>query len=362
MARFNTRPKKMVPTNIDITSLAEGDLLMFDSSVRRFINTLKLTGAYIFDTINTTGIVTVGTAGSGALLILSAQDGVNEGGQINFNGAGAFTDVVSLDRAENNMRLFSTSTATHTLQIFNAGTGLFNMTLTGSLAVTGSLTVTGGNIIAGTIDADFDNVTATSYNLIPDGDNLIQKTGTPVASQLAFWSNFNTVQGDQFLTFDGTTDTLTIGGDGVLSIEQTPFVDRPANLGNTGKFWVQNTDPTLPMFTDDVSGDQVIDPSISTINNQSGNYTLILSDKGKTVSQLATGTFTIPANASVAFPIGTMIGFQNSGGVLTIAITGDSLFSSLDGSTGTRTIAGLGAANIIKITSIAWKISGDQMT
>ena len=50
-------------------------------------------------------------------------------------------------------------------------------------------------------------------------------------------------------------------------------------------------------------------------NVQSGNYTLVLADAGKHIYSANTGaqTITIPTNASVAFPIGSVITIVNDG-------------------------------------------------
>lgn len=44
-----------------------------------------------------------------------------------------------------------------------------------------------------------------------------------------------------------------------------------------------------------------------TINDQAGDYTLVLGDAGKLVRIVTTHTLTIPSNASVAFPVGTFL-------------------------------------------------------
>lgn len=103
--------------------------------------------------------------------------------------------------------------------------------------------------------------------------------------------------------------------------------------------------------------------------SQSGNYTLVLTDSGKHVYHPASSgtgdTYTIPANASVAFPIGTAVTFVNdfsSGGSVTIAITSDTLVLSPTGSTGSRTLAAGGIATAIKVTSTQWMISGTGLS
>lgn len=75
-------------------------------------------------------------------------------------------------------------------------------------------------------------------------------------------------------------------------------------------------------------------------------------------------TVTIPANASVAFPVRTCITIvnQNAAGSLTIAITTDTMRLAGAGTTGSRTLAANGVATAIKVTSTEWIISGTGLT
>lgn len=103
-------------------------------------------------------------------------------------------------------------------------------------------------------------------------------------------------------------------------------------------------------------------------NSQSAAYTLVLGDSGKSIYHPSADTtariWTIPANASVAYPIGTAITFINdtSAGVITIAITSDTLVLAGAGTTGSRTLAANGMATAIKMTSTRWMISGSGLT
>lgn len=102
---------------------------------------------------------------------------------------------------------------------------------------------------------------------------------------------------------------------------------------------------------------------------QTGNAALnfALTDAGKTVyhDETTPRTWTIPANASVAFPIGTVIVLDNTGnaggvpGAITLAITSDTLRRG-DGTagTGTRTIASNAVAAIRKTKATEWVITG----
>ena len=103
-------------------------------------------------------------------------------------------------------------------------------------------------------------------------------------------------------------------------------------------------------------------------NAQTGNYTLVIGDAGKHIYHAAGAgsgdTYTIPANASVAFAIGTAITFVNrdTTNSVSIAITSDTLTLAGIGSTGTRTLAAYGIATAIKVTSTEWMISGTGLS
>lgn len=103
-------------------------------------------------------------------------------------------------------------------------------------------------------------------------------------------------------------------------------------------------------------------------NSQSTAYTLVLGDANYHIlhpsADTTARTFTIPANSSVAFPVGTAVTFvnQNAAGVITIAITTDTMRLAGAGTTGSRTLAANGIATALKITSTEWIISGTGLT
>jgi hypothetical protein len=103
------------------------------------------------------------------------------------------------------------------------------------------------------------------------------------------------------------------------------------------------------------------------VNSQSAAYTAVLADSGKVIFHPSTDanarTFTIPANGSVAYPIGTAITFINMASqVVTIAITTDTMYWSSAGATGSRSLSQYGSATAIKMTSTTWLISGSGLT
>lgn len=93
-------------------------------------------------------------------------------------------------------------------------------------------------------------------------------------------------------------------------------------------------------------------------------YTFVLADANKHYYHTDAGahTVTIPANSSIAFSIGTVLGFVNEDGAgdVTIAITTDTL--RWQGNTGSRTLAENGFATAIKVTATLWRLTGDGIT
>ena len=96
------------------------------------------------------------------------------------------------------------------------------------------------------------------------------------------------------------------------------------------------------------------------------SYPIVLADSGKQIyytGSAAAQTITIPANGSVAFPIGTTLMIINDASAavtISIAITSDVLVQAgtATPSTGTRTLARYGIATAVKVTATRWFISG----
>jgi hypothetical protein len=155
--------------------------------------------------------------------------------------------------------------------------------------------------------------------------------------------------------YDGTAFQAT-------RLSHAPAVDGPASAtdldvaifdGTTGKL-LKDSGTT-------VAGIKGIDQQ-----SKSADYTLVLGDAGKHVYHPAADTnnrtFTIPANSSVAYPIGTAVTFVNEVNTVTIAITSDTMTLQGSGSTGSRTLAANGIATALKVASTKWVISGVGLT
>jgi hypothetical protein len=93
-------------------------------------------------------------------------------------------------------------------------------------------------------------------------------------------------------------------------------------------------------------------------------YTLVLTDSGKSVifTGGSTATLTVPTNASVAFPVGTvLLVINDNSGNLTISGAGVT-FQLANGATGNRTVATKGLATCVKTATDTWYVSGAGVT
>lgn len=121
------------------------------------------------------------------------------------------------------------------------------------------------------------------------------------------------------------------------------------------------TGPTGPTGNTGPTGPTLVDRNLI-----SADYTCVLADAGRFIyhNSATPHTVTIPANASVAYPIGTCLTFFNptGSGALTIAITTDTLYlAGTASSTGSRTLTAIGIATALKVTSTNWVISGTNL-
>ena len=139
----------------------------------------------------------------------------------------------------------------------------------------------------------------------------------------------------------------TITGSGTIAIDTATTVD-------------VSTAQTLTNKT-------LTDPKINlTLNAQTGTtYTFVLTDNGRlvTASNASAQTYSIPTNASVAFPIGTQINIiQIGAGQVTInAVTSGTTTVSSTGATATapKLRAQYSSATCIKAGTDLWYVVGD---
>jgi hypothetical protein len=96
-----------------------------------------------------------------------------------------------------------------------------------------------------------------------------------------------------------------------------------------------------------------------TVNNQTANYVAVLGDANNIVTMSTAGadTFTVPPNASVAFPIGTTLTvIQLGAGQVTLTAGAGVTFQTPSSAT---TRAQYSTVAMIKILTDTWILSGD---
>lgn len=240
---------------------------------------------------------------------------------------------------------------------YKTGTGaqVYSGSAWGGLGGAGSGTVTtvsvaAANGFAGTVA----NPTSTpAITLTTSLTGLLKGNGTAMSAAVA---------GTDYQAPIGTISGMAKGNGAnalTAAVAGTDFVAPSGALGTPSSGTLTNctADGSSPVGFRNI-------PQVS----QSAAYTAVLSDAGKHIlhpsADTTARTFTIPANASVAYPIGTALTFinQNAAGVVTIAITSDTMRLAGAGTTGSRTLAANGIATAIKLTSTEWIISGTGLT
>jgi|LakMenEpi03Aug12_release.lakeMendotaPanAssembly.Ray.scaffolds.fasta_scaffold55220_2 hypothetical protein len=297
-------------------------------SVVKVITGPSYSKLYMVDHAGATSAVTFKAAGQTGVTVA-----VGEKCFVYYNG----TDYVKV----------ASSVADGVATIDFGSTGLTPNTATsGAVTVAGTLAIANGG--TGTTSTTFTNLTANVTGTLPvaNGGTGITSLGAGVATFLGTPSSANLAS--------AVTDET---GTGALVFATSPTLVTPL-LGTP-------TSGVLSACT--VDGTDAVGFRNIPQNSQSAAYTLVLADAGKhifhPVGDNNARTFTIPANSSVAYPIGTALTFINMAVAnVTIAITSDTLILSAAGTTGSRTLATNGSATCIKITSTSWLISGSGLT
>ena len=239
------------------------------------------------------------------------------------------------------------------------GSGTFNINTTGQPVVAGTI------ISSATFNAlTADLATGLTTALTKDGQ-------TTTTARILFAQGINST-----LTTDSSSvSTGSIFTAGGVGIAKKLYVGTDANIAGTllvtgvatlnAPVLGTPTSGTLSNCT--VDGTDAVGFRNIPINSKSATYTTVLADSGKVIFHPSTDanarTFKIDSNANVAYPLGTAITFINmTTQVVTIAITSDTMYLAVAGTTGSRSLAAYGSATAIKMTSTTWLISGSGLT
>jgi hypothetical protein len=347
------------------TTYTDGQLLIGNSSGNTLAKATLTAGTGIAIT-NGAGSITVAATNNGTVTSVDVSGGTTglttSGGPI--TGSGTITLAGTLAVTNGGTGGTTQSTARTGLGATTIGANLFTLTNPGAVTfprfnADNSVSSLNASDFRTAIGAGTGSVTSVagtgSVNGITLSGTVTSSGNLTLGGTLSGVSLTTQVTGTLPVANGGTGVTTSTGsGSNVLSTSPTlvtPVLGTPTS-GNLSNCTVDGTDAVGFRNTP--------------VNSQSAAYTLVIGDSGKTILHPASDnnarTFTIPANSSVAYAVGTVVTFVNLINTVTIAITSDTMYLAGDGSTGSRTLDAYGVATAVKVASTTWVISGNGLS
>ena len=194
------------------------------------------------------------------------------------------------------------------------------------------------------------------------GDLIINGTTTTINSVTLTVDDKNIELGSTASPTDVTAD-----GGGITLKGST---DKTFTYVNSTGLWTSNIGVAATSFTGAAAAATTASTAASVgymgipQSATAATATLTIGDAGKHIYvNTNSQTITIPANAAVAYPIGTAISFIAGLSATTMNIANnDTMYLAGTGAAGTRTLAANGMATAIKVAATVWYINGTGLT
>jgi len=248
-------------------------------------------------------------------------------------------------------------------------------TVTGTTVTAGAIRLTGGTISttdssgitvnsATTFNTDvtFGNDIIVTAQVTIGGDLIVNGTTTTINSVTLTVDDKNIELGSTASPTDATAD-----GGGITLKGST---DKTFNYVNSTGLWTANIGISAASFTGLATAATTASTAASVgymgipQSATATTATLAIGDAGKHIYvNTNTQTITIPANAVVAYPVGTAITFVAGPSATTMTIANnDTMYLVGAGTSGSRTLAAYGSATAMKVSATVWFIAGTGLT
>ena len=293
--------------------------------------------------------------------------GTSGASQLNVGTSANFLDITSTDTGSFNLRLSSTNSTTFTFGTVGAVPLDF---VTGN--VQAARIDTSGNLAVGSTGGDFSRTWRGVYVKAQNATTQVGVGNTTsgasaIAQFSAFGSSANSFYDDALYDNAGAPYHRVNHGSSVTDTRwdfngTTRFkVDSSGNVTITGGALSGFTSAT------DSNSLELGYKDVPQVTHTAGSLMAALTHRNKHIYCTSTASdFTIPPNATVAFPIGTVIAVDNAiGSGTSMTITqgaGVTLVWVPSGLTGSRTLADNGSCVARKVATNTWRITGGGLT